>query len=103
MAALNAEIPEELKSQVEHTRIDRGMTLKAAVAEALQNWVSPQAERPEAPANSEALEIPEKYAALVGEFLRLLDDKDPKSAHWRKGFSEILELRMARRREAEEK
>jgi hypothetical protein len=39
MAALNAEIPAELKKAFDHACLDRDLTLKAAVAEALQNWV----------------------------------------------------------------
>jgi hypothetical protein len=84
MAALNAEIPSELKKALDHACLDRDMTLKAAVAEALRNWVEFKA-----PASKRASESPGLFDGLNEDQiwrLRILADllrADPQTPAFR--------------------
>ena len=100
MADLNAEFSNELKMAFAMACLERDVTQKAAVAEALLDWIESRPERTGRRQRDNAADknLPPELAELVEEFIRFATSPGIEDRIWSKHTLELLRERIAERK-----
>ena len=100
MAALNAEISDDLKQRFDIATKSRRVSIKAAVSAALEDWLKKEGfPAPVEEASEPSIAVPPELRDLVEEFLfQLQGPSSPKDRIIINGFRDVLQINIDQRK-----